>query len=86
MGEKYQEFIECNIIKAIDNVNKLTQHYHLQIEQLTVDQKAISDKLAAIDRNVSLNSKQQNQNTFASELLGVSLPNIRIVQTISIRE
>jgi hypothetical protein len=32
MGEKYEEFIESNVIKAIDHVNKLTQHYHSQIE------------------------------------------------------
>lgn len=31
MGEKYEEFIESNIIKTIDHVNKLTQHYHTQI-------------------------------------------------------
>jgi hypothetical protein len=32
VGQKYEEFIESNIIRSVEQVNKLTFHYYEQIE------------------------------------------------------
>lgn len=33
-GSKYEEFIEKNIIKSIEHVNRLTDHYHEEIQSI----------------------------------------------------
>lgn len=42
MGQQYEEFIESNIIKSIEHVNRLTHHYHLEMEGLRKEQTAIN--------------------------------------------
>lgn len=56
IGEKYEEFIESNIIKSIEHVNKLAQHYHEEIEQFKNSHSQIKEKVDEI--YVSLEKRQ----------------------------
>lgn len=47
VGEKYEEFIERNIIKSIENVNKLANLYHEDIEAFRNEQMGLKEKLEA---------------------------------------
>lgn len=89
MGEKYEEFIESHVIDSIDHVNKMTQEYHEKIEELKKQQVNIWHNVQKIKLEVAID--QQNKKSvqscshFGGDLIGISLPNIRIVQTISVQ-
>lgn len=58
IGEKYEEFIESNIIKSIEHVNRLAQHYHEEIEQFKNSHSQIKERVDEI--SVSLEKSKSS--------------------------
>lgn len=87
VGEKYEEFIERNIIKSIENVNKLANLYHEDIEAFRNEQMGLKEKLETfVIEKISQQPKHQcdyHMKPFV-QMQGVSLPNLILYQSFSI--
>jgi len=77
MGQKYEEFIESNIIRSIEHVNKLTHHYRDELEVFKKEQEGLVSKINSMEK------EKQIKGEIGTLLLNNFNSGIRIVQTIT---
>lgn len=89
-NDRYISLFETNVIKTIEQVNHLTDQLQKTDRSSHEKYESLGLKIQELQKQVAKNVEKENsavlQRSVSKEVMGVSLPNLRLVQSVCVRE